>query len=191
MENKMTGYSFIDKPWLKNYQSNILNERVPRKTLYNYLYERNKDYKAGTALNYAGNEISYDEFFENVEKVAKAFKQMGVKNGETVTLCPVNIPEFVYAFYALNEVGATINMVLPTANKNEIIKYMKETNSTKVVILDAKCSEISKAIRESKDDFKIDWVISTSLSDSMPLYEKIKSASNKMIRQMSNKMKDE
>lgn len=191
MENKMTGYSFIDKPWLKNYQSNILNERVPRKTLYNYLYERNKDYKAGTALNYAGNEISYDEFFENVEKVAKAFKQMGVKNGETVTLCPVNIPEFVYAFYALNEVGATINMVLPTANKNEIIKYMKETNSTKVVILDAKCSEISKAIRESKDDFKIDWVISTSLSDSMPLYEKIKSASNKMIRDMSKKMKEE
>ena len=26
MENKMTGYSFIDKPWLKNYQSNILKE---------------------------------------------------------------------------------------------------------------------------------------------------------------------
>lgn len=192
MEKKiLTGYPSIDKPWLSNYQSDLLKEKVPEKTLYEYLYDRNKNHKAGIALEYQGTKITYDELFNKIEETAKALKEMGVKNGETVTLCPVNTPEFVYSFYALNKIGAIINMVLPTANKNEIIKYMKEANSTKAIILDAKCVEMADAIRnKNEEDFNIDWVISTSLSSSMSTLEMLKSVSNKTLRKMSKKIKE-
>ena len=189
-EKELTGYPSIDRPWLSNYESELLNEKVPEKTLYEYLYDRNKNHKAGIALEYQGTKITYDELFDKIEQTAKALKQMGVKNGETITLCPVNTPEFVYSFYALNKIGAIINMVLPTANKNEIIKYMKEANSSKAIILDAKCVEMDNAIRSKEsENFDIDWVISTSLSTSMSSIELLKSASNKTLREMSKNIK--
>lgn len=191
LDNKLTGYPSIDRPWLSNYEGILLNEKVPEKTLYEYLYDRNKKHKAGIALEYQGTKITFDELFNKIEQTAKALKAMGVNNGETVTLCPVNTPEFVYSFYALNKIGAIINMVLPTASKSEIIKYMKETKSTKAIILDAKCTEMASAIRDKKEEnFNIDWVVSTSLSSSMSMLEMLKSASNKTARKMSKKIKE-
>ena len=38
MNNSMTGYPSIDKPWIKWYDDEIVLSELPRETLYNYLY---------------------------------------------------------------------------------------------------------------------------------------------------------
>ena len=78
LTKKLTGYPSIDKPWLKYYSKEALNAKLPACTIYDYLYESNKDYRARTALNYFGRKISYGELFENIEKAARALKQNGV-----------------------------------------------------------------------------------------------------------------
>ena len=40
---KITGYASVDKPWLKFHSEEAKNAIMPDMSMYDYLYERNKD----------------------------------------------------------------------------------------------------------------------------------------------------
>ncbi len=42
-EKILTGYPSIDKPWLKYYSGKEITPNLTEKTLYQYLYESNKN----------------------------------------------------------------------------------------------------------------------------------------------------
>ena len=72
-EVKKKCYPSKDKPWLKYYKKEAVNAALPERTIWQYVHDNNKDNMNGTALNYYGNKVTYKEFFENVDKAAKAF----------------------------------------------------------------------------------------------------------------------
>ena len=96
---KMTGFPSIDKPWLKYYSEEAINAQLPTCTIYDYLYNNNKDFSDRTALNYFGRKIRYGELFDNIEKVACALRQNGVGKGSIVTILMPTLTETVYIFY--------------------------------------------------------------------------------------------
>ena len=49
--------------------------------------------------------------FDGIECAAKAFAAFGVTQGDIVILCVVNMPETVYALYALDRLGAVANLI--------------------------------------------------------------------------------
>lgn len=77
----MTGYPSIDKPWLKYYSEEAVKAKLPECTIYDYIKEKNKNKLNDIALNYFDRTITYKEFFDCVEKTAKAFTALGVKSG--------------------------------------------------------------------------------------------------------------
>lgn len=74
-----TGLSSIDKPWLKYFKNENILKTMPRITIYNYLYESNKNSQLSIALEYFGRKITYFELFRKIEKTAKNFSALGVK----------------------------------------------------------------------------------------------------------------
>ena len=86
-EKKLTGYPSVDKPWMKFYQKDTILSEVPECTVYQNLYNHNKDYPNDIALMYFGKKITYAQLFGEVENAAKAFAAQGVKSGDNVTLC--------------------------------------------------------------------------------------------------------
>ncbi len=42
---KAAGYPSVDKPWLKYYTEEAINAKLPERTIYEYLWESNKDYQ--------------------------------------------------------------------------------------------------------------------------------------------------
>ena len=95
-EKKMAGYPSIDKPWLKYYTAIPDNLPDPGMSMYEFLYENNKDRLDNIALNYFGRKISYRQLFEGIDKTASALKAYGVRKGDIVSLCALNMPEFIY-----------------------------------------------------------------------------------------------
>ena len=93
---EMTGYPSIDKPWLKYYSEEAINATLPECTIYEYLYNSNKDYQSNTALNYFDNKISFAQVFSNIETAAKAFQANGINDGDIVTIASVTTPETIY-----------------------------------------------------------------------------------------------
>ncbi len=131
LENKdFTGYPSIDKPWLKYYSEEAINASLPECTIYEYLWENNKDHLDDVALVYFGRKISYGELFKFIDKCEKSLHEIGVKQKDIVTVALPSIPEALYLVYALNKMGAVSNMIHPLAGENEIIGYLNEVSST-------------------------------------------------------------
>lgn len=44
MKKEITGYPSIDRPWLKYYSNEAKNQKFPECTIYEYLWENNKEH---------------------------------------------------------------------------------------------------------------------------------------------------
>lgn len=160
--NEMTGYPSIDRPWLKYYSDEAKKTKIPECTIYDYLWESNREHLDNVALNYFGYKIPYRKMFEEINKVAQAFANLGIKKNDTIIIAAVTIPEVIYAFYALNQLGAISNMVDPRTSERGIQKYILESKARYILTLDILAEKIQGAIR----DTSIEKMITVSATNS-------------------------
>lgn len=71
-ERKLTGYPSVDKPWLKYYAQEEVEE-IPHRKIYTHLWECNRNHLHDTALLYYGRKITFSELFAQVDTVARAY----------------------------------------------------------------------------------------------------------------------
>ena len=149
MENvRLTGYPSMDKPWLKYYSDEVKKMPLPKRTMYEYILQNNKDYPNDTALIYFGKKISYGEMFEMIDKTARAFTAIGVKEGDICTVLMLNQPEMVYILYALNKIGAVCCVVNVLSSEQELVHYLDEGKSKYFIALDVFFDKSYKAAKE-------------------------------------------
>lgn len=164
MENKnLTGYPSIDKPWLKYYDEEAKNYELPSCSAYQYMKSNNENYCNEIAINYFNNKITYFELDNNINRVVNALAGIGVKKGDTVSICSITIPEVIYLFYALNKIGAIANMIDPRINADRLIKILN--NCEILFCLDLIYEKINKIV----DKTKIAKFIFLSTATSLPL----------------------
>lgn len=131
-----TGLPSIDKPWLKYYGEETLNVEVPDCSLFDYLYACNCEHMGDIAVNYYGNKVNYRTLFADINRATQAFLDYGIAAGDVVTLVTLSCYASVVSFYALNRVGAVANYVNVLANREELVKYYKDSESKYVIFLD-------------------------------------------------------
>ena len=90
--NQTTGYPSIDKPWLKYYDSQIINQKLPLCSVYDFIYQNNKNHIDNIALNYFDVKYTYNDLFCNIEKAERDFYYLGVKENDIVTIFSDSIP---------------------------------------------------------------------------------------------------
>lgn len=135
-EQNITGFPSIDKPWLKYYSEEAINVPLPNGSMYEFLYNSNKNRLKNISLKYFGNNISYKEMFKNIKIVAKALATHGIKRGDVVSILSLNTPETTYVIYALNLIGAIANLLTANMTYGEIEENISETNSKLLFVLD-------------------------------------------------------
>ena len=150
--------------WDKYYTKEEKNYKFPDISMYDLLKKNNYNRENKIAINYFDNKMTFATFFNEIEKVAKAFSSIGVKEEDVVTLIMPNTPECVIAVLALNKIGAIANMVHPLSAEEEIKFFINDTNSKVILTIDI-CAEKIMNIIEQTEVYK---VIITSASDSMP-----------------------
>lgn len=136
-EKKLTGYPSIDKPWLKYYTEEAINATLPECTIYEYLWDNNKDHLNDVALIYFGRKITYKTIFENIEKTASAFTSLGISKGDIVTIQSLSLPQVIYMLYALSKIGAVANLIYVTSTPNEVVNHLTQTKSKLYVVVDS------------------------------------------------------
>ena len=127
-EKKLTGYPSIDKPWLKYYTQAEKNTPIPTDNLYDYIWKSNKDYLFNNALDFFNKHITYKEFFEKTDALAKSFWATGIRKGDIVTIIAITSPEILYSIYALNRIGAVCSCLYPTMSDQIIKAKVQMTN---------------------------------------------------------------
>ncbi len=155
----------VDAPWLDFYSEKERTIKFTNKAIYEYLKDSVGEDKDFIAINYFGNRMSYNEFFDKIEQASKAFKSYGVKPGDIVTICMPNTPEALISFYALNNIGAVADMVHPLSGAEEVKYYLSENKSRIMVLIDVAYDKLKDVIPESL----VYKTIIVSPKDSMPM----------------------
>lgn len=169
-----TGYASLDKPWLKYYSEDCIEQDVPKMKAYDYLVLNNHQHLDSNALNYFGKKITYRELFENIDKVAKSLLVLGVRPGDIVTIASANTPETVYLFYALNKIGAISNMIDPRNSAIEIRDELNKVNSEYFIYIDI----ASPSVKDAVNGTHVKKCVSVSALESLPRLVKFAASLN-------------
>ena len=146
LQGPPVGFPSIDKPWLKYYEENDLQSDIPKRRMYIDLIEYNKDNMNEIALDYYGTKVTYRELFNNIEKVASSLVQRGIKKGDVVSVCLPYLPETIYIIYALNKIGAIVNMIDPRINEQLITDYVNNANSNYMFVISKAEEKIARIL---------------------------------------------
>lgn len=151
---------------MKYYDHDMTSEPRPQCSIYEYMYNTNKDHPSDLAIWYISRKITYGELFAQIDKTAKAFLALGVKPGEIVTVAMPSLPEALYTVYALNKIGAVANMIHPLAGESEIVDYLNEVESRIAVMFTGTYNIVKNSIKKTQ----VKKVIVASPADSLPFY---------------------
>jgi len=132
-------------------------------TMYEGVKRIAEKYPNYIAFDFMGVSTTYRKMLQEIQRCAKAFKTLGVREGDHVTIALPNCPQAIYSFYALNCIGAIANMVHPLSAEKELEFYINESNSVTVVTLDQFYNKI-EAIRENT---KLVNVVIASVKDEL------------------------
>ena len=148
---KITGYPSIDKPWMKYYPNSEKKCTVPETTIYQYIYDRNKDYMNDNALMYYGCRISYKKLFAMVDRIAGVLSAQKVVEGDSILLCSTQTPETLYLLMACSKLGICTIMINPTLKEEQIKKIVEESKAKYLFCLDKLYGVVKSVVKENEN----------------------------------------
>ncbi len=151
MDNKkLTGYPSVDKPWLKYYTKAQISAPLPSGlTAYGYLKQQNQDNLSGPAITFMGTTISYQELFAMVDQVANSLLAANVKKGDIVCIDLPTLPEEVYLLYAIDEIGAVANYIIPNVPDGRLCDTLNETKCKVLFLFSAFPNNIKSILQNT------------------------------------------
>ncbi|MEE1274677.1 MAG: class I adenylate-forming enzyme family protein [Olegusella sp.] len=161
----LTGCPSVDKPWLQYYKEGAEREakRIPEgKTVWDVVEDRLHQHSEIPAIEYFGNRISRQKLIDMVYEWARAFRALGVEEGEIVPYFGPFFPDVGAMALALNAIGAC-----PYFLKLAIIPeaLAEETREARLaIVFDEMWERVSCEF--SKERFRN--VILVTASDAMP-----------------------
>lgn len=167
-EQKLTGYPSIDKPWLKYYTQEAIDAKLPECTIWENLYEHNKEHPSDIAILYFGKKITYRQLFSEVDKTARSLSYFGVKDGDNVVLCMPAMPEAIYVILALNKMGANAAMLNPTFNENQLTDRISELEPSVMIV----ANEFYKVVKNVIPKTTVRHVVECSIVNSLGFFVK-------------------
>ncbi len=135
----------------------------PNQKKYDYLLEQNEKYMDLIALSTHDREITYEEMHESIQKYARLLYKKGVREGDIIGVCALNVPESVYLLYALDIIGAVVVGFSPLDNKEKIKKDIELTRPKMIITVDMKYKDFKS--NEKALNFS---TMSYSIADSLP-----------------------
>ncbi len=118
------------------------------RTLYESVLLSRKEYPSRKALYYKGRYYTYKYLIDKINTFSYKLKELGYKENDVITICLPNIPEAIYLFYAINQIGAIANVIHPLMKEEQLEEILKRCNSKILFVLDTRYNEFKKLNKE-------------------------------------------
>ena len=135
---------------------------ITKKTIIDNIEDRSGNNLSVTAFeSLGGSSIDYKTFFEMIDVYARGFKEIGVKNGDMVSLCSAGTLDTMLNFAALNRLGAIVLFVNPNYLRVNGKKYIDETNTKLLVCMD----RFYPVIKSELEKTNVEKILLSSMSE--------------------------
>ena len=118
-------------------------------TLYSTILNSNKENLGLDAISFLGTDISYKSLINNVDRLADAYSKIGIKEGDAVAICTINMPIVQENLLALSKLGATSKWIDLRIKDKDLINNINESGCKTLVIFDGITSTIEQIINET------------------------------------------
>ena len=126
---KLTGYPSIDLPQSKNSSFFEKHPLIPSIDTVTILKLLSRKHRHLPAIDCNDLHATYQQLIDDSHTLYLAFKKLGVKKGEIVTLSLPSNYQAITSFLALNELGAVTTFIDTYSGKEDILLYLNTYHS--------------------------------------------------------------
>lgn len=130
--------------------------KMPLNDTLGQLIERiSKEFLDNEALVYPDLNIrlTYKQFNDEVDKVAKSLLAMNIKKGDHVSIWSTNVPEWPVLMFSLAKIGAVLVTVNTNYKSHELEYLLKQSDTKAIFLIDKfKTSEYFNWLKKVLDD---------------------------------------
>ena len=152
-----------EKPWLKNYKLGPYSLApslvpYPELPLFHILDESAKLYPTQTAILYQGRSLKYFQLKSQVDHLAGALAELGIRKGDRCCIFLPNCMEFPLVYWAVIKAGA---VVVPTSilRTEQGLLYEAGSSDSRIIICSERHLELALAVKAQS---QIEWIVVTS-----------------------------
>ena len=153
----------VKTPWISHLGGVPAHLEYFQGSMYDKVASISENYPDYIEYDFMGSKTRYKDFIRKVDECARALAAIGVKEGESVTICMPNAPQAVIMFYAVNKIGAIANMVHPLSGEKEIEFCLKESASVVCLTLD----QFYGKFENIRNNIPLRSLILTSIKDAL------------------------
>ncbi|MBQ8600721.1 MAG: AMP-binding protein [Clostridia bacterium] len=159
----------MKRPWLEHYGSVPHHLEYPAGSMSDAVLGTAAKHPRWAALSFMGKTVSYADLARRIKETARAFRGLGIRKGDRVTLCLPNVPQTVYCLYALNELGAVVSLIHPLSAEKEIVFFLSEVESRTLVTL----HQFYEKLMKVQTEYPLEHLIITDIDDALTGIKKI------------------
>ena len=137
-------------PWKDSLGELPFSMEYDKKSLYRAVEEAKDKFADQIAYDFMGKSTTYKRMIEQIKQCAIAFKMMGIREGDIITIALPNCPQAIISFYAASYIGAISSIIHPLSAEKEFEKYLMESRSRTIIVLNSVYPKI-EAIRHNTD----------------------------------------
>lgn len=124
----------MDKRWIRQYSDKMRETpEYNNDTVYMRFARIAKIIPDREAIVYGKRSYPYGRCLLVVNQVAQALHEIGMKEGDTISICLPNIPSAVVLILAANRIGVKVSLINRKSVKNDIISTIESVHSKVLV----------------------------------------------------------
>lgn len=94
--------------------------------LVQFLEQRAGDFSKAIAIIEEQEKVTYAQLWQRVDRLAKAFLELGIKEGDRIAICLPNCQEYIYSFFACLKINAIAVPLKQTITSYELKTILKD-----------------------------------------------------------------
>lgn len=118
-------------------------------TMYSLVTSESKDDLALKATGFMGNDMSYNDLIISADKLAQAFYNIGIKDGENVAILTISMPIVQQSLLSLSKIGATMSWIDLRSKPKDVLRYINSGNCKTIIVFEDMLPLIESIIDET------------------------------------------
>ena len=159
----------FERPWHRHYAPGVPAEVAIDPVTMPALLERTAArHPQHPAFIYFGRRITFAALLDQVHRFARALAELGVGQGDKVSMILPNIPQVVIANHAAHRLGAVTAMHNPLYTERELTQQIADAGSRVAVVLDLLLPRIERI----RPQTALETVVTCGIRDFLPFPQK-------------------
>lgn len=133
----------------KYHRKKPIKEFNLNQTMYSLVTGESKDDLDLKATGFMGNDMSYIDLIILADKLAQAFYNIGIKDGDNVAILTISMPIVQQSLLSLSKIGATMSWIDLRSKPKDVVRYINSSNCKTIIVFEDMLPLIESIIDET------------------------------------------